>query len=82
MYKFSHRHIAIKLVRTARNLTFDSQKGHGDLEVEVNLLHLLLYFGNNEKFRFTEVILIIQNILNFLFAVSIIIVYLGYLILN
>ncbi len=56
MYKFSHRHIAIKLVRTARNLTFDSQKGHGDLEVEVNLLHLLCQENNETVLEYIRFI--------------------------
>lgn len=40
MYKFTNKQIAIKLVKTAKDLTFDHQKGYGDLEVEINLLHL------------------------------------------
>lgn len=46
MYKFTHKQIAIKLVRTAKELTFDSQQGYGDLEVEMNLLHLLCQEGS------------------------------------
>lgn len=40
MYKFTNKQIAIKLLKTAKDLTFDHQKGYGDLEVEINLLHL------------------------------------------
>lgn len=43
MYKFSHIDIAIKLIQTVQKLTFDSQNGCADLEVELNLLHLLCY---------------------------------------
>lgn len=46
MYKFVHKPIAIKLVKTAQNLTFDPQQGYGDLEVEMNLLHLLCQESN------------------------------------
>lgn len=46
MYKFSNKKIAIKLVKTARNLTFNYKKGYADLEVEVNLLHLLSQENN------------------------------------
>lgn len=46
MYKFARKQIAIKLVKTAQNLTFDPQQGYGDLEVEMNLLHLLCQEDN------------------------------------
>lgn len=46
MYKFSYKHIAIKMLKTAKYLTFNQRKGHGDLEVEVNLLHLLCQKDN------------------------------------
>lgn len=46
MYKFTNKQIAIKLVKTAKDLTFDHQKGYGDLEVEINLLHLCCQGAN------------------------------------
>lgn len=55
MYKFTHKQLSIKLIKIARDLTFDPQKGHGDLEVEINLLHLLCQGDNKislEHIRF------------------------------
>lgn len=46
MYKFINKQIAIKLLKTAQDLTFDCQKGYGDLEVEINLLHLRCQGGD------------------------------------
>ena len=35
--------IAIKLLQTARNITYDPKKAHGDLEVEIGLLNLMSF---------------------------------------
>lgn len=43
MYKFSHENITIKLLRTAQRLTFNPEKGYGNLEVEMSLLHLMCH---------------------------------------
>ncbi len=49
MYKFCRIDISIKLMQTARKLTFDAKKGHGDLEVEMNLLHFLCHEKNTKN---------------------------------
>lgn len=36
-------------MQTARKLTFDAKKGHGDLEVEMNLLHFLCHEKNTKN---------------------------------
>lgn len=56
MYKFTNKQIAIKLLKTAQDLTFDPEKSYGDLEVEMNLLHLRCQEANEVMLEHIEFI--------------------------
>lgn len=55
MYKFRNISISIKLLELVQRITYDHQKGHGDLWTKIDMLQYLGYCNSLELFQIIEV---------------------------